>query len=73
LLLTGNGNPPVELKRQLVLHVATPEVADGLMQWPGTRALVEGRLGPTALAVAEEHIDELRQRLAALGVSVQSV
>jgi hypothetical protein len=73
LLLTGSLAPPVELKRQLVLHVATPEVADGLMQWPGTRAFIEGRLGPTALAVAEEHVDELRQRLGALGVCVQSV
>jgi hypothetical protein len=63
--------PPVELKRQLVLHVATPELADGLLQWPQTRALLQGRLGATAVAVDEEHVEELRQRLAALGISIQ--
>jgi hypothetical protein len=70
LLLTGALAPPVELKRQLVLHVATPELADGLMQWPETRALLQGRLGATAVAVDEEHVEELRRRLAALGIAV---
>jgi len=33
----------------LVLHVATAGTGDGLMQWPETRALIDSRLGPTAL------------------------
>lgn len=41
------------------------------MQWPETRSLIEARLGPTALAVAEEHVAALRERLAQLGVSLQ--
>jgi hypothetical protein len=71
LLMTGAQAPPAELRRHLVLHVASPEVADGLQQWPGTRELIRVRLGPTALAVAEEDADELRIRLGRLGVSVE--
>lgn len=68
LLLTRTLLPPVELRRQLVLHVGTPEVADGLLQWPETRELIQDRLGPTALAVAEENVEELQKRLGSLGL-----
>jgi len=71
LLHTGSQLPAAELQRRLVLHVATSDVADGLVQWPGTRSLIEERLGPTALSVAEEHVAVLRQRLGELGVSVR--
>ena len=71
LLLTGAQLPPPELRRHLVLHVATPEMADGLLQWPDARALIEGRLGPTALVVLEENAEQLRERLRALGMTVQ--
>ncbi len=50
--------------------VATSELADGLLQWPGTRALIRERLGPTALVVAEEEVELLRQRLEELGVKL---
>lgn len=69
LLLIGSQVPPGELRRRLVLHVAAPEIADGLLQWPGTRALFEDRLGPTALTVAEANVAVLRERLAGLGMS----
>jgi hypothetical protein len=71
LLLTGSQSGPVGLQRQLVLSVASPEVADGLQQWPGTRSLIGERLGPTALSIAEEHVEELRERLRGLGIDVQ--
>jgi hypothetical protein len=70
LLLTGSQLPALELRRHLVLHVATEELADGLVQWPGTRALIEARLGPTTLAVPEEQANELRERLRTLGIQV---
>ncbi len=70
LLLAGSQAPPGELKRHLVLHVATPELADGLFQWPETHALIAERLGPTALAVAEEHLSLLRERLGQVGMSI---
>jgi hypothetical protein len=71
LLLLGAELPGVELRRELVLHVETPEIADGLLQWPVTRALIKARLGPTALAVAEEHADVFREKLQLLGVSLR--
>lgn len=71
LLLTGADAPPVAVRRQLVLHVASEELADGLQQWPQTRSLVGERLGATTLAIAEDDLPELRQRLEALGVRVE--
>jgi hypothetical protein len=70
LLLAGTQAPPASLRRHLVLHVASPEVADGLMQWPQTRALIEERLGPTALAVTAENAEPLREQLRLLGMSL---
>jgi hypothetical protein len=71
LLLTGSQVTGAQLRKHTVLHVALPEVADGLMQWPVTRALIEERLGPAALGVAEENLPALRSRLGELGIAVQ--
>jgi hypothetical protein len=68
LLLTGSQLPAPELRQHLVLHVATEEMADGLVQWPATRELIETRLGPTALVVTEENAEKLREQLRLLGL-----
>lgn len=70
LLLTGSQAPPPQLQRHLVLHLAAAELADGLMQWPETRPLIEDRLGPTALAIAEENVGLLRERLRDAGITL---
>jgi hypothetical protein len=70
LLLGGAQAPPPRLQRHLVLHVASEEIADGLMQWPETRALIAERLGPTALAVAEANVTPLRERLREAGIEL---
>jgi hypothetical protein len=72
LLLSGSQSPPPALRPRLVLHVATPELADGLLQWPGTRALIRERLGPTALVIAEDDVELLQERLESIGVKVQA-
>jgi hypothetical protein len=72
LLLAGPMIRSCEINRPLVLHVETAGIADGLIQWPGTRHLIEGRLGPTALIVAEGRIEELRAKLLELGLSFQA-
>jgi hypothetical protein len=69
-LLTAAEGPPVELKHQVILHVPTEELADGLYQWPQTRSLLGERLGPTAFSIAEESVEELKKRLEGLGVKV---
>jgi len=68
MLFIGSQLPPPRLEQKLVLEVASPELADGLLQWPETRALVSGRLGPTALLVSEEQAPLLRERLRAAGL-----
>lgn len=70
LLFSGADALPAELRRQLVLQAADPETADGLLQWPTTAALIRGRLGPTALVVAEADVPRLLERLQELGVRV---
>ena len=68
LLLAAADMPPPKLRRQLVVHVADPQTADGLQQWPPTRALVQVRLGPTALAVEEKDVAALTERLGEVGI-----
>ena len=68
LLFTAADMPPHELRRQMILHTASALAADGLQQWPATRALVQARLGPTALVIAEQHVDELRRCCQELGL-----
>ncbi|MBM4071939.1 MAG: hypothetical protein FJ271_23885 [Planctomycetes bacterium] len=68
LLLAGADAPSPRLERHMVLSVATPVLADGLLQWPETRRLIHARLGPTALSVAEDNVEPLRERLRGLGI-----
>ena len=70
LLMTGPDTAPVELRRQLVLHVGNEHLADGLQQWPATRDLIIARLGPTTLVVAENAVPALTERLKEVGVKV---
>lgn len=69
LMLAGQIETP-RLEPHLVLHVATPELADGLVQWPQTRELIDQRLGPTALVVAAENVEPLKQRLQEAGIKL---
>jgi hypothetical protein len=62
----------LQLRRTLVLDVGEQHVADGLMQWPETRRLIHERLGPTALAVQEESVAALVNKLRELGISVDA-
>jgi hypothetical protein len=70
LLMTADQMPAPHLRQHLVLHVADEDLADGIAQWPQTRELIAERLGPTALAVAEENVTTLRQRLRAAGIEL---
>jgi hypothetical protein len=72
LLLTGAELPPPELRHHLILHVATAELAEGLLQWPETRSLIQARMGPTALAVAEDDAAALQEKLRALGMALSN-
>lgn len=71
LFLVGWQLPPLTTARELLVRFPTPEVADGVMQWPETRHLVAERLGPTAVVVADENLDALRAALAEVGVILE--
>ncbi len=68
LLLLGPQSPPPVAARLLVVRFATPELADGAMQWPETRLLIAERLGPTAVVIADENLEALKKILAEVGV-----
>jgi hypothetical protein len=70
LLMVGSQVDAPFFRRYLVLHLPTPELADGVLQWPETRSLVATRLGPTALVVPEEHAGLLREKLQHAGIHV---
>jgi hypothetical protein len=71
LLMATEQMQALHLQRHLVLHVPAEELADGLEQWPQTRELIAERLGPTALAVAEENVATLRERLREGGIQLE--
>jgi Helicase conserved C-terminal domain len=71
LLMTAGRSDPAVLQSRLVLQVASEELADGLMQWPATRSLIQDRLGPVALVIAAEDFDTLRQRLDGIGLNLE--
>jgi hypothetical protein len=71
-LLFADGSR-AELHRRLVLTLPSQEVADGICQWPATVELLEDRLGPNALVVAEENVEELVRRLAQVGIEARLV
>jgi hypothetical protein len=58
-------------RRMLVLTTPCTDLADGLLQHPATRDLVGQRLGPTALCVPEDQLDELVKALALLGYKLE--
>src|SRR5262249_55785470 len=71
LLMTAPLQPAAELKQQLVLLVSSPEVADGLLQLKEIRPLIQARLGPKALAIDPEHLQQFRSQLEQLGLTIQ--
>jgi hypothetical protein len=68
LLLLGAQLPAPEVARLLVVKLPTVEIADGVAQWPATRALVAERIGPLAVVVEEENFAAFQAALAEVGV-----
>ena len=65
--------PASLVTKRTVLQLPNPATADGLYQWPTTRALVEDRLGPTAITVDDANLMRLIDLLGELGVRVETV
>ena len=71
MFILGPAVPASLATKRLVLQVPNAEIADGLMQWPTTKACIEDRLGPTALAVDEAKLAPLKEVLESLGIKVE--
>jgi hypothetical protein len=71
LILGCHDEAPFQLRTQVVLHVPSEELADGLEQWPNTRRFIKERLGPTALVIDESDASELQQQLANIGITLE--
>jgi hypothetical protein len=71
LLLLGPMSEPLTAARLLIVRFPDPQLADGAMQWPQTRALIAERLGPTCVAVSEEHLSLLRDVMEGVGIRVE--
>jgi hypothetical protein len=71
LFLNGTQLPPPQARKRLVVQVAEEAIADGLMQWPETRGLIEDRLGPAAVVVDEPNLPRFAEILAALGIPLE--
>jgi hypothetical protein len=72
LLGSYSGSPRIlRARRTLVLHVPSAELLDGLLQHPATRSLLGDRLGPTTVAMADDHLEALRTVLNDLGVELE--
>jgi hypothetical protein len=71
LFLLGPQLPPPAAGRRVVVRFPTAELADGVVQWPATAALVADRLGPTAVVVDAEHVEAFRDVLSGIGVPLE--
>jgi hypothetical protein len=70
LLLLAPQMAPPAAERLLVVQFPTPELTDGVMQWPATAARVRQRLGATAVVIDEGEFEAFRRVLAEIGVSI---
>jgi hypothetical protein len=71
LLFAGGEGRGGELRRRFVVTLPSEAVTDGVCQWPATAKLLEDRLGPCTIAVAEENVEELLNRIAEIGIDVR--
>jgi hypothetical protein len=71
LFLLGKQLPPPTASRQLVVQFPTPEMAEGIVQWPETKSLVLERLGPLAISISEEAFESLPRVLAEVGIRLE--
>ncbi|WP_020474348.1 helicase-associated domain-containing protein [Zavarzinella formosa] len=70
LLFAGSNGAPASVRTRLVVEFASQAVADGVCQWPDTAPLLGERLGPAAVSIDPANLDQLREKLAPIGVVI---
>jgi hypothetical protein len=71
LFAAGPTARPAKVERLVVLRFQSPEITDGVCQWPVTADRVADRLGPTTVAVDEDDLTRLLEELRRVGVAVE--
>jgi hypothetical protein len=72
LFAAGPNVRPAKVERLVVLRFQSPEITDGVCQWPVTADRVADRLGPTTVAVDELDLASLVSALSEIGVGVET-
>jgi hypothetical protein len=72
LLLAPAGSrvPPLRAARMLILTLTDAGLLDGLLQHPATSPWLGDRLGPTVVAISDDHLEPLRKVLRELGIAI---
>jgi len=70
LMVRTSRVPPLKATSMVVLNVPRVELLDGLVQHPATGPLLGDRLGPTAVAIAEDQMVPLQIALKELGINL---
>jgi hypothetical protein len=65
--------PILKAVRMLILNLPTAELLDGLLQHPTTSPWLGDRLGPTAVAIADDRLAPLQNALKDLGIDLKAV
>jgi hypothetical protein len=66
----GSRGPTLKAARMLVLTLPDAGLLDGLLQHPATRPWLGDRLGPTAVAISDDHVEPLHKTLKELGITL---
>ncbi|WP_435010024.1 helicase-associated domain-containing protein [Tundrisphaera lichenicola] len=64
---------PFQAARPVVMEVPTPELLDGLLQYPTTGPLLGDRLGPNSVVIPDDAVDDLRRALRELGLKLGQI
>jgi hypothetical protein len=57
--------------RRAILNLPAAELIDGLLQHPATSSFLGERLGPTCVAIPDEHLATLQKALKELGIDLE--
>ncbi len=58
---------PAQLEPMLVIHLENEQMADGITQWPETAQWIHSRLGPCAISVNAESLENLKKSMGLAG------
>ena len=71
LMVQASRVPTLKSARRIVLNLPSVVLLDGLLQHPTTSHLLGDRLGPTSVAIPDDHMVPLHKALKELGINLE--